>query len=86
MSAIRPSLPDALPRRPFAGTEAARTAQAAFFQAALGQAQPVRPATASAAPTPVRSAPAPSPLFPAAPEPARADRPPRPGALLDIRV
>jgi hypothetical protein len=82
MSAIRPSLPDALPQRPFAG-DAARAAQAAFFQAALGQTQPARPAAAAA---PVRSVPTPSPLFPDAPEPMKADRPLRPGALLDIRV
>jgi hypothetical protein len=82
MSAIRPSLPDALPRRPFAG-DAARAAQAAFFQAALGQTQPARPAAAAA---PVRSVPTPSPLFPDAPESMKADRPLRPGALLDIRV
>jgi hypothetical protein len=82
MSAIRPSLPDALPRRPFAG-DAARAAQAAFFQAALGQTQPARPAAAAA---PVRSVPTPSPHFPDAPEPMKADRPLRPGALLDIRV
>jgi hypothetical protein len=83
MSAIRPSLPDALPRRPFAG-DAARAAQAAFFQAALGhQTQPARPAAAAA---PVRSVPTPWPLFPDAPEPMKADRPLRPGALLDIRV
>lgn len=90
MSAIRPSLPD-LTQRPFAGAETARSAQAAFFQAAMGQASAA--ATASAmrptAPvdTPVRSVPARSPLFPDHPAPASAtERPLRPGALLDIRV
>jgi hypothetical protein len=85
MSAIRPSLPDTLPQRPFAA-DTARNAQAAFFQAALGQAHPTRATTAPTAATPVRSVPTRSPLFPDAPEPIKADRPLRPGALLDIRV
>jgi hypothetical protein len=82
MSGSLPSLPVAPAQLHFA-REAARAAQAAFFQAALGQTQPARPAAAAA---PVRSVPTPSPLFPDAPEPMKADRPLRPGALLDIRV
>ena len=66
-------------------SEAARAAQRAFFQAALGRTQ----ATAAPAPTPLRAetinvrttAPAPSP------EPAQpGDRILRPGSLLDIKV
>ncbi|WP_428151382.1 hypothetical protein [Brevundimonas sp.] len=75
MSAIRPDLPSSLPATTPAGPSAqARAAQAAFFRAALNQAQatpqPQAAQTSQAAPT-------------GAPESPRL---PRPGQLLDIRV
>jgi len=72
MSTIRHDLPTALPVSPTGQTVQMRTAQAAFFRAAMGDVQAAVPqqpratsATASEAETP---------------------RVPRPGQLLDIRV
>lgn len=87
MSEIRPTLPDVASRPAAPGpSAAAKAAQAAFFQAALGAGAAGRSGmatqlTAQAAVTPsapVRSEPAST----AAPT----DRLPRPGSLLDIRV
>ncbi|WP_339872352.1 hypothetical protein [uncultured Brevundimonas sp.] len=85
MSAIRPDMPAALPGTgpTSSGGAAADAARAAFFRAALGQVQ--------ATPAPARAvAPAPAALATASTGTARAepsaDRPGRPGALLDIRV
>jgi hypothetical protein len=80
MSAIRPGLPQIVPQSADAGR--ARSAQAAaYFRAAVDQAQTARPATAQA------SAPAPAVVTTrttaAAPDP---NRPLRPGSLLDIRI
>lgn len=71
MSAIRPDLPAPAPAAP-----AVKTAQAAFFRAALAEVQAARSAPVETARPTATSA------KPAA-EPARALRP---GALLDIRV
>lgn len=82
MSAIRPGLPQIVPQPADAGR--ARSAQAAaFFRAAVDQAQTTNPAAAQA--------PAPAPALVAAratgsasaPDPSR---PLRPGSLLDIRI
>jgi len=73
MSVIRPDLPTALPTgQPAASGQTAqfRSAQAAFFRAAMGD---------------VQAAPAQRPAATTAPEPETA-RLPRPGQLLDIRV
>lgn len=80
MSAIRPGLPQIVPQLADAGR--ARSAQtAAFFRAAIDQAQSAPAASVPAASAPAvvttraTSAPAPDP-----------SRPPRPGSLLDIRI
>jgi len=85
MSEIRPTLPDAALRPAASGpSAAAKAAQAAFFQAALGAGARTGMATQLAAQAAV------TPSAPVRNEPAAAaapaDRLPRPGALLDIRV
>ena len=78
MSAIRPDLPSFPP--PTAGSPGGiRSAQAAFFRAALDQAQGVQ---TSAPASPTMQGPRSSAIV----QPADTDRPMRPGALLDIRV
>ncbi|QQQ17728.1 hypothetical protein JIP62_10325 [Brevundimonas vitis] len=76
MSSIRPDLPAMPTVRPEPGA-AVRSAQAAFFRAALAQAEP------SVA---VQQTPQPSPLTAAPTRSASPERDPRPGSLLDIRV
>lgn len=82
MSAIRPGLPQIVPQPADAGR--ARSAQAAaFFRAAVDQAQTTNPAAAQA------SAPAPAVVTTRTTASASAsdpNRPLRPGSLLDIRV
>ena len=74
MSAIRPGLPPVLfPPQP-AGQAPVRAARSDFFKAALDAVQ------AGGAEPPARPAAA------ASANPAREEQPPRPGALLDIRV
>ncbi len=86
MNEIRPTLPDVASRAPASGpSAAARTAQAAFFQAALGAA--VRPGMATQLAAQAAVAPPSIPMrAEAAPTAPAADRPMRPGSLLDIRV
>ncbi len=74
MSAIRPDLPATSP----SANAPVRNAQAAFFRAALGQAQASQANTALA--------PAVTPSTTSAREPGEPTRSPRPGSLLDIRV
>lgn len=71
MSTIRPDLPSALPLAPAGQTAQMRTAQAAFFRAAMGDVQATAPQPRASASTTTE---------PDAP------RAPRPGQLLDIRV
>ena len=82
MSAIRPGLPQIVPQPADAGR--ARSAQAAaFFRAAVDQAQTANPAAAQA------SAPAPAMVTTrttASASAADPNRPLRPGSLLDIRI
>ena len=74
MSAIRPGLPPVLfPPQP-AGQAPVRAARSDFFKAALDAVQ------AGGAEPPARA------VAPASTETAQEERPPRPGALLDIRV
>jgi hypothetical protein len=70
------------PPVPAQRSDAVRSAQRAFFQAAVGGVQAPRPADTAPAAA-VRAAPAPSALAAAAPEPGRYLRP---GSLLDIKV
>lgn len=73
MSAIRPNLPStSTPLQP--APAPARAARSDFFKAALDAVQTgaAQPAARAAAPAPASA--------------AREDQPPRPGALLDIRV
>jgi len=79
MSAIRPDLP-AIPQPSPGAPSAARSAQAAFFQAAMGQAQPSSRTALQTVQTPVTTDPQ------AARPSADPMRTPRPGSLLDIRV
>lgn len=85
MSAIRPDLPaTSSPVRSQVpaqtpGSAGARSAQAAFFRAALEQAEAPQPAASSLQPAVTRTTVSPSPSQPA-------DRNARPGSLLDIRV
>lgn len=79
MSAIRPPLTSPLfPTQPAPAPAPARAARASFFQAALERLAPV-PDEAAAPPAAAAVA------APAAAA-AAADRPARPGSLLDIRV
>lgn len=75
MSTIRPDFPQSLPAAtPATPSAQMRTAQAAFFRAALSEVQ-----TAPARKQPQTSA-------PAGGEAPQSPRLPRPGQLLDIRV
>lgn len=84
MSEIRPTLPDVASRPAAPGpSAAAKAAQAAFFQAALGATRPGMATQLAAQATVSLAAPARSePASTTAPT----DRLPRPGSLLDIRV
>jgi len=75
MSAIRPDLPIATPPT----SAPARNAQAAFFRAALGQAQGPQATTTALKP-------AITPSTTSAREGGETTRSTRPGSLLDIRV
>ena len=77
---IRPFVPPQLPLRPEGPSEAARAAQRAFFNQALGQARGIAQ-PAEAAPTRTQAVAQPA-LDPAAP----VERLLRPGSLLDIKV
>ena len=87
MSAIRPDLPaTSSPVRsqvpaPTAGSAGARNAQAAFFRAAMEQAEAPQRAASSLEPAVTRTTASPGP---GSGQPA--DRNARPGSLLDIRV
>ena len=74
MSTIRPDLPT-IPAPSNGAAPAVRAAQADFFRAAMAQ---VRGAYSEPSSAPTPGAPP--------PQPAQADRPARPGSLLDIRV
>lgn len=78
MSAIRPDLPATPALRPDPGT-AARSAQAAFFRAAMAQAAPAVTAQQTVQASPQVQTQAPT-------RPANPERDVRPGSLLDIRV
>ncbi len=78
MSAIRPDLPAVAAVRPEPGA-AARSAQAAFFRAAMAQAAPEVTARQASQASPQVQAQAPT-------RPASPERDVRPGSLLDIRV
>ena len=74
MSTIRPDLPAVQPQTP----PPVRSAQAAFFRAAMGQVNAVQLQT-----TPIQAAPQPRTSAPTASETGRSMRP---GSLLDIKV
>ena len=74
MSTIRPDLP-AIQATSNGAAPAVRAAQADFFRAAMAQ---VRGAYAEPSTAPTPGTPP--------PQPTQADRPTRPGSLLDIRV
>jgi hypothetical protein len=83
---IRPQLPLAQPTRPAAATDAARTAQRAFFSQALNAAQAPDPIAEAAPVAPVqRQAEARRPERVDLPDQAP-ERPLRPGSLLDIKI
>lgn len=76
MSAIRPPLTSPLfPTQPAPAPAPARAARASFFQAALDRLAPLPEEAPAAAPEPAAVAAS-----------VAADRPSRPGSLLDIRV
>lgn len=91
MSTIRSFLPQTLPAQAGLEPSRARSAQNAFFQAAMGQAappmQPSQPLPSAAVASVMRKA---TPAQPFAPTPASQDREEprlmRPGSLLDIRI
>lgn len=90
MSAIRPGLP--LPTPPASGLDlpSARSAQAAFFRAALSQSvtdTPARTLPSAAVMSTIRTANPARPVEPPAPAPMREEpRILRPGSYLDIKV
>jgi len=90
MSAIRPFLPQTLPSQGGLEPGRARSAQNAFFQAALGQAsvQPAATPLPSAAVASVMRTATPTRPFEAAPITQEREEPRlmRPGSLLDIRI
>jgi len=93
MSTIRSFLPQTLPAQAGLEPSRARSAQSAFFQAALGSssvappAVPTRPLPSAAVASVMRKS---TPAQPFAPTPASQDREEprlmRPGSLLDIRI
>jgi len=92
MSTIRSFLPQTLPAQAGLEPSRARSAQSAFFQAALGSsvappAAPTQPLPSAAVASVMRKT---TPAQPFAPTPASQDREEprlmRPGSLLDIRI
>ncbi|MDQ1154743.1 hypothetical protein [Brevundimonas sp. SORGH_AS_0993] len=91
MSVIRPGLPPTTPAASGLDLPSARSAQAAFFRAALDQAsaaaKPATPAPSAAVTSAIRTA---TPARPAQPAPVAPPREEprilRPGSYLDIKV